>query len=33
MGIPDKTGRMVMVRAKVVWSNEAGFGLKFTHKL
>jgi PilZ domain len=33
MGIPDKTGRMVMVRAKVVWSNGAGFGLKFTRTL
>jgi hypothetical protein len=32
MGLPDKTGRMVMVRAKVVWSNATGFGLKFTHK-
>jgi len=29
LGLPDRTGRTVAVRAKVVWSNAAGFGLKF----
>jgi len=32
LGIPDKTGRTVAVRAKVMWSNANGFGLKFTRK-
>ena len=32
MGIPDRTGRMVMVQARVVWSNGSGFGLKFIRK-
>jgi hypothetical protein len=27
--IPDKTGGVVTVRAKVIWSSATGFGLKF----
>ena len=30
--IPDKTGKDVVVRGRVVWSNADGFGLKFIMK-
>jgi hypothetical protein len=30
--IPDKTGKDVIVRGRVVWSNADGFGLKFITK-
>jgi hypothetical protein len=29
LGIPTATGNTVVVRAKVMWSNAGGFGLKF----
>jgi hypothetical protein len=32
LGIPDKTGKDVFVQGRVVWSNAAGFGLKFILK-
>jgi hypothetical protein len=30
--LPDKTGKDVVVRGRVVWSNADGFGLKFLVK-
>lgn len=29
LDIPDKTGAVLSVRAKVIWSSATGFGLKF----
>jgi hypothetical protein len=33
LAIPDKDGKEILIRGRVVWSNENGFGVKFIQKI
>jgi len=33
LAIPDKDGKDILIRGRVVWSNENGFGVKFIQKI
>ena len=33
LAIPDKHGKDILIRGRVVWSNEHGFGVKFIQKM